>query len=94
MLNTIESLTLFYCDRHIDCHVSGVPTSVVNFVTRTAIGRIWSMLLEVAEQVRDGKRPVHKAAIDAEPELYEWIESRVSSMLDKMNKEETVHDNE
>lgn len=38
----------------VDPHMRGVPSSVLNFVTRTVIGRIWLMLLSVAEGVRDG----------------------------------------
>eukprot|EP00522_Entomoneis_paludosa_P012375 CAMPEP_0172456628 /NCGR_PEP_ID=MMETSP1065-20121228/16798_1 /TAXON_ID=265537 /ORGANISM="Amphiprora paludosa, Strain CCMP125" /LENGTH=101 /DNA_ID=CAMNT_0013209777 /DNA_START=59 /DNA_END=361 /DNA_ORIENTATION=- len=42
---------------------------------------MWNMLLQVAEGVRDGKRPQHLQAIEERPELYQWIEERIQVLL-------------
>jgi hypothetical protein len=84
-----EHLLLVSLTMHIDAKVSFVPLSFINFVTRTAIGRMWHMLLHVAEQVREGKRPEHAEAIANKKELYEWIEKRVDVMFEKLEKEKT-----
>ena len=83
-----ESLVLFSLKMTADPHVNAVPQSLQNFVTRTVIGRFWSSLLEVAEDVRDGRRPQHKQAIDSKRELYDWIDGRVDTMLDNIKKEQ------
>jgi hypothetical protein len=64
------------------------PTAFINFVTRTVIGTIWAMFLTVAEEVRDGKRPVHQAAIDEKQDFYNWISERAEKVLDLLGKEE------
>jgi hypothetical protein len=45
--------------------------------------------LHVAEDVRNGKRPMHKKAIDAKRELYDWIEERAAVMINNLEKEST-----
>jgi hypothetical protein len=78
----LVTLTMF-CDAHIKC----VPQSLINFVTRTVIGRIWGMLLGVAEEIRDGKRPLHAEAIHKKREhLYEWVDERIATMLDGIDE--------
>lgn len=69
-----------------DAHVQYVPQSLINFVTRTVIGRMWAGLLEIAEGIRDGKRSQHAEAIAAKKNLYEWIEQRVDVMINDMNQ--------
>jgi hypothetical protein len=64
------------------------PTAFVNFVTRTVIGTIWAMFLTVAEEVRDGKRPVHQAAIEEKQEFYDWVRDRADKVLDILGKDE------
>jgi hypothetical protein len=72
---------LFSVYQRIDANVRLVPMSIINFFTRTVLGRMWHTLVEVATEVRDGKRPDHRAAIQANPELYEWVSGRVDTML-------------
>ena len=74
----------------VDAHVQYVPQKLINFVTRTVIGRIWSSLLEVAEAIRDGKRPQHADAIATKSDLYEWIEQRVQVMIDSIDETESI----
>lgn len=81
-----EELLLFSLKMTADPNVKAVPQGVQNFVTRTVIGRFWSSMLQVAEEVRDGKRPVHKEAIDGKRELYDWIDARIEFMFEKMKK--------
>jgi hypothetical protein len=71
--NLILLTTVLYCDPKI----AYVPRSFMNFCTRTAIGTIWRMLLQVSEDVREGKRPVHADLIARKrQELYDWVEER------------------
>lgn len=72
---------LFSCTLQADGRVAGVPLSLINFVTRHVIGAQWGALLQVAEEVQQGRRPEHQAAILQQPELYEWVEERVRVML-------------
>lgn len=82
-----EPLILLSMSFEADPKIGFVPQSVQNFATRTVIGHMWLALLHVAEDVRDGKRPMHKEAIDAKPELYDWIEERASAMIKNLGKE-------
>lgn len=62
-----------------------VPSALINFVVRTVLGAMWADLLSVAEDVRDGKRPQHAAAIEEKRELlYDWVDFRVQQMLSAM----------
>lgn len=65
----------------VDSHIKGVPLSLINFVTKTVIGHMWDMLLQVAQGVRDGVRPKHQKEIAAKSELYAWVEDRIGTML-------------
>ena len=80
-----EKLLLVQVTQMMDAHVAGVPMSMINFFTRTVLGRMWGSLLQVAEDVRDGKRPAHQDQIDEHRELYEWVEQRVAVMLEKVH---------
>jgi hypothetical protein len=76
---------------HVDAKLSYVPQTLINFVTRTVLGRMWTSLLRVAQDVRDGKRPQHIDAIMAKREsLYDWVEERVKVMLLTINSREPV----
>jgi len=79
-----EKLLLITMTQQIDSHIKGLPQRTVNFFTRVVQGRIWGRLLEVAEEVRDHKRPAHEKAIEAKPELYGWVEDRIKVLFDKV----------
>jgi hypothetical protein len=74
---------LICVEQQMDAHVGLVPMSLVNFFTRTVLGKMWSTLLDVAEDVRCGKRAEHKEAIAKNRELYDWVEARVQGMQRK-----------
>lgn len=82
-----EPLILISMSMKADPRIDTVPQSLQNFGTRTVLGRMWSTLLNVAEDVRDGKRPEHKEAIDAKRDLYDWIEERVGVMINNLEKD-------
>ncbi len=86
-----EELILISIKSWVDPHISGIPVSVINWVSRTVFGRMWSSLLGVAEGVREGKRPQHNAAIDNNRALYDWIEERVEVMMDKVKEQSRHH---
>jgi hypothetical protein len=65
--------------------------SIINFFTRTVLGRMWHTLVEVASEVRDGKRPDHRAAISSNPELYDWVSGRVGTMLRNVQEASSSH---
>jgi hypothetical protein len=77
-----EKLVLVSLIQKADAHVTGVPRRLVNFFTRTVIGRMWGRLLEIAEDVRAGKRHEHQVAIQSRQELYGWVEQRVQVMFE------------
>lgn len=82
-----EEKLLLSVTQVMDAHVSLVPQGLINFFTRTVLGRLWGSLLQVAEEVRDGKRPDHSTAIDGKPELYDWVQKRIEYMFEKIEKE-------
>jgi len=86
-----EPLVLVSFQMFCDAHLAGVPMYLVNFVTRTVIGHMWAMLLQVAQDVHVGKRPHHKQLIDDKPEFYQWVEDRVQVMLDQQLLEQYAH---
>jgi hypothetical protein len=80
-----EKLLLISMEFSADGRVSGVPLSIINFITRTVIGKQWGTLLKIAEDVKSGKRIDHQKAIEEKKELYGWVEERVRVMLNKMD---------
>ncbi|KAG7360120.1 hypothetical protein IV203_035219 [Nitzschia inconspicua] len=82
-----EELLLFSLEMNADPHVNAIPQSLQNFVTRTVIGRFWSSLMHVAEDIREGKRPQHKEAIDQKREMYDWIDQRISVMIQRLKEQ-------
>ena len=72
-----EKLILLTVVLFCDPKVHFVPQTFLNFVTRTAIGSVWKMILNISEQVREGKRPAHADLIASKrEELYDWVEER------------------
>lgn len=80
-----EKLLLVQVTQTMDAHVAGVPMSLINFFTRTVLGSMWGSLLQVAEDVRDGKRPAFEAKLEEHRELYDWVSGRVQVMLNKIH---------
>jgi hypothetical protein len=76
-----EDLILVKTSLKIDAHIAGIPQSLINFFHRNVLGSLWASMLQVAEDVRDGKREAHKEAIESKPELYGWVEQRVDALL-------------
>jgi hypothetical protein len=72
--------------QQVDAHVAGVPLKLINFFTRTVFGQQWGALLQIAEDVKAGKRMEHQAAIDAKQELYGWVEGRVQVMIESIDE--------
>jgi hypothetical protein len=83
-----QSIMLFSLKCLVDAHVKIVPMSLINFVSRTVMGRMWAALLSVAEDIRAGKRAQHTEAIAKKRELYDWIKSRVEVMLKNVKEKE------
>jgi hypothetical protein len=72
---------------NLDTKLKSMPSGFINFVTRTVFGAMWAGLLHVAEDVKEGKRPQHKEAIEEKTELYRWMEERVNVMLANLKAE-------
>jgi hypothetical protein len=85
--STTEPLLLVSLTQTADAHVGMIPHNLINFCTRTVIGGMWSKLLHVAQDIRNGKRQDHLQAIENKRDLYEWVEQRVSIMLTSMSEE-------
>ena len=69
---------------YVDSKINFLPQSLINFLVRTVIGRMWEKFLTVAEDVKAGKRPRHAEAIVAKRAcLYDWVEQRVESLFEK-----------
>jgi len=81
-----EEVMLITLKNFVDAHVSFVPLTIINFVTRTFMSKLWSQLLQVAEEIRGGKRPEHEEAIRTRRDIYEFVESRLSEMVKKVKE--------
>lgn len=79
-----EHLILLSLTQSVDAHVDYVPQSLINFCTRTALSGQWGSLLQVAEDVREGRRPDHDKAIQEKQELYGWVSKRMEAMFAKI----------
>ena len=77
----VDRILLLTIKQQIDPHVSFVPVTLINFFTRKVLKTILGSLLQVAEDVQAGKRPLHHQAIANQPDLYRWIEERVDVMM-------------
>jgi len=76
-----EDLILITFSFKVDPHLAIIPKSFINFFMRTAIGQMWSMFLNIAEDVKEGKCPAHSEAIAKKREvLYDWVEERTRVM--------------
>mmetsp|Transcript_18612 Transcript_18612/g.25620 ORF Transcript_18612/g.25620 Transcript_18612/m.25620 type:complete len:150 (+) Transcript_18612:1003-1452(+) len=63
------------------------PQALINFVSRIVIGHMWDMFLRVAEEVKDGERPQHSAAIEEKRGvLYDWVEERIHAMFERLKE--------
>lgn len=76
----LVSVTLSFC---VDPQLSSVPKPFIDFFVRQAIGRMWNMFLDVAEGVRSGRQKAHCEAISKKRDLYDWVEERTRTMLEK-----------
>jgi len=77
-----EDLIMVSYQSKTDAKLSHIPESLLNFVLRNAVEMTWDNLLHVAEEVRDGARPLHAGKIlDKHEVLYGWLEKRVDAML-------------
>jgi hypothetical protein len=72
---------LISVSQSMDAHVGLVPMQMINFFTKSVVGRMWQSLLTVAQEIRDGKRPEHARAIQEKHELYGWVSHRVGVLL-------------
>jgi hypothetical protein len=76
-----EDLVLITFSFCVDPHLSGVPKPLIDFFLRNAIGKMWNMFLDVAEEVKNGERNAHCDAIAKKRALYDWVEERTRVML-------------
>lgn len=80
-----EQILLVSFLMYVDSKMKLLPVRVINFVVRTVIGRMWEKFLSVAEDVKEGKRPHHKEAIEAKREcLYNWVDERIDAMFKRL----------
>ena len=82
-----EHLLLVGVTMAVDAHVSYVPQAFINFSTRTALSGQWGALLQVATDVKEGKRPDHDKVIQEKKELYGWVNQRIDAMFAKLEEE-------
>lgn len=82
-----EDLVLFTFSFCVDPQLALIPQPFINFFLRTAMGQMWNMFLNVAEEIKEKKRPAHSEAIEKKREvLYDWIEERTRVMLGQVSQ--------
>ena len=83
-----EKLVLITFTMTCDPKLEFIPRKFLNFCTRTVMGSVWRMMLNVAEEVRDGKRPEFtKVIAERREELYAWMEERASIVVNGPSEE-------
>lgn len=66
----------------VDPLLTNVPQLMINFITRTALGGIWAALLQIAQDVRDDRKPLLATAIEEKREkVYDFVDERIKVML-------------
>jgi hypothetical protein len=60
---------------------------LLTLLQRNAIRKQWGTLLQIAENVKNGKRIDHQNAIEEKRELYGWVEGRARVMIDNIEKD-------
>jgi len=58
-----------------------LPQSMLNFLVKVAMGTVWKMMLGIAVDIKDGKRPDHTKAIDEKEGLYSWVSKRLEVLM-------------
>lgn len=86
-----EGLLLLQFLIYFDAKMAYVPHSLINFITRTAMGIVWNQFLTIAEQVRDGTRKEHKDAIEQKATFYKWVHDRCQRMNSRQSKPSGEH---
>jgi len=51
------------------------------FILKTVIGAMWSKLLGVAEEIRDGKRPEFDKLMEERKETYDWVKKCADNIV-------------
>jgi hypothetical protein len=82
-----EDLILTTFSFHFDARLRYIPQALINFVTREALGIIWNVLLNVAQQVSDGTRKQYCEVIAQKKDFYAWVEQRCQFMLQKLKQQ-------
>jgi hypothetical protein len=86
-----EEMMLVTFSTVINPNLKYLPQSFLNFLVKSALGTAWKMMLQVAKDVKDGKRPDHKSAIEKKrEELYDYINTRLDVMLSVLDVVTTI----
>ncbi len=76
-----EEMVLVRFSAMMNPNMKLLPQSFLNFLVKVAFGTCWKIMLGIALDVKNGKRPDHVEAISAKDELYVWIERRLDVMF-------------
>jgi hypothetical protein len=78
-----EDLVLLTFSFYLDPQLASVPKPFIDFFLWNAMGKMWNMFLDVAEEVKNGERNAHSDAIAMKGVLYDWVEERTNVMLEQ-----------
>jgi len=68
-------------------HLSS-SSKLVAFMVRTVLATQWMALLQVAQDIRDGRRNEHLEAIRQKQDLYSWTSKRVQAMYEEEDEDD------
>lgn len=88
-----EKLVLITFTMMCDPKLELIPRKFLNFCTRIVMGSVWKMMLNVAEEVRDGKRPQFTELMENKRELYQWLQERANVVVNGPTTT-TAHNND
>lgn len=80
-----EGMILVTFSAIMNPNLSLLPQSILNFLVKIAFGTAWKMLLKVATDIKDGKRPDHADVIKEKDEFYSYVRERLNIMLSIMD---------
>lgn len=71
----LVTFTVVYSNKDKFLKQGFIIKKMSHFVLKVVIGAIWSRVLGVAEEIRDGKRPEFDKVFEEKKESYDWVQA-------------------
>ena len=78
----LVTFTVVYSNKDKNLKQGFIIRQMSHFVLRVVIGTIWSRVLGVAEDIRDGKRPEFDKILEDRKDTYTWVRECIDKIVD------------